>query len=329
MVNERKQGWIATRGESVTETEFDRPEIQQGGDEMIQLGVGVQGDHIQTQVSAFETLIGRPVDATRHYQDWPTTTKNAKGELVNLIVDADVLASVAAGKSPLIVWHAFYPDGTGVRWADIAAGVHDADIASVAAQLKTLGTHPARFVFHHEPEDDLDSIGAQGMCGASPAEFVGAWRRVKNHLRAAGVPKTVQIGVCLMGSTYRLGGGKNPNDWIPANSSPDFIATDGYSRDESSGQKPKSFTTTFSMAHDFALDRGKPFVIEECGVTEILADPNFKAHWYDEAATLLAQWKPSLVMYSNANAANFAGQDYRIDTSPQALAAFKALVATL
>lgn len=280
----------------------------------------MQGSHIQNQVASFETLVGRKVDATRHYQNWPDT-----------VVDDDVLASVAAGKSPLIVWHPFYAAGSNIpakRWSDIAAGLYDADIMRVGAELKTLGTHPARFVFHHECEDDVDEIHKQGACGTGPAEFVGAWRRVKNHLRASGVPKTVQIGVCLMGATYR-GGHGGPDPWIPSTMSPDFIATDGYSRDASSLQKPKTFIGTFGDAYNWITARGKPFVIEECGTAELDTDPMFKAQWFNDAATLIPQWKPSLFMYSNVLAANFGGQDYRIDTSPQSLAAFKGLVAKL
>src|SRR6185369_1731941 len=94
---------------------------------------------------------------------------------------------------------------------------------------------------------------------------------------------------CLMGATFR-GGKGGPEPWIPPTMPCDFIASDGYSRDESSGQKPKSFYDVFGAAQAFAAARGKPFAIEECGVAEITTDPNFKANWYLEAIPYLQAW---------------------------------------
>ncbi len=287
---------------------------------MTKLGVGVQGNNIQGQVAAFETLIGRPVDFTRHYQNWSDP-----------LVDRDVQASLDAGKMPLIAWHPFFSKNSGtpaIRWTDIAAGKYDADIDRVITELQALGSQPVLFVFHHEPEDDVDSIAAQGACGTGPAEFVMAWKRVKARMRKA-LPKNIMLGICLMGGTYR-GGHGGPDVWCTSTVRAEFIATDGYSRDASSGQKPKPFLDVFGAAYNFATARGKPFVIQECGTAEADGDPNFKANWFKDMGTYMNQWKPYLLMYSNVLATNFGGQDYRIDTSPQALQSFNDnVVATL
>ncbi len=287
---------------------------------MTKLGVGVQGNNIGSQVTAFESLIGRPVDVTRHYQNWPDP-----------IIDRDVQASLDAGKMQLIAWHPFFSKNSGtpaIRWTDIAAGKYDADIDRVIAELQTVGSKPILFVFHHEPEDDVDSIASQGACGTSAGEFVSAWKHVKSRMRKA-LPKTIMLGVCLMGSTYR--GGKGGADvWCPSTMRADFIATDGYSRDASSGQKPKTFLSVFEAAYNVSVARGKPFVLQEVGTAEADNDPNFKANWFKDMGTYTNQWKPYLLMYSNVLATNFGGQDYRIDTSPQALQSFNDnVVATL
>jgi hypothetical protein len=196
-----------------------------------------------------------------------------------------------------------------------------------ADELRSLGAAKVRFVFHHEPEDDVDSIGAQGKCGNGPAEFVAAWTHVRSLFRDHGVGRNVKMGVCLMASTFR-GGHGGAAVWCPSTLKLDFIAVDGYTRDAGSGQKWHSFTDVFGAAHDFAASRGKPFVIEECGCAEGLT-PDLKPAWYDGAAVALASWKPSLFMYSHVYAQNFDGQDYRVDSSPESLAAFKALIGGL
>ncbi len=278
---------------------------------MTKLGVGLQGGNIASQLAGFESLIGRPVDVTRHYQNWSDP-----------IVNSDVQASIAAGKTPLIAWHPFYPRSSStpaIRWTDIAAGTYDADIDRVIAELKAVGSSPVLFEFHHEPEDDVDSIAAQGACGTGPTEFVAAWKHVKTRMRMA-LPKTIQLGICLMGATYR-GRKGGPYEWCPSTMRPDFIATDGYSRDASSAQKPKLFLDVFGDAYNFATARKKPFVIQECGTAET-ADPNFKADWFKDMGLWVNQWEPYVAMYSNYLATNFGGQDYRIDTTPQALQSF-------
>lgn len=279
---------------------------------MTKLGVGLQGHNIGSQLSDFESLIGRPVDVTRHYQNWSDP-----------IVDSEVQASIAAGKTPLIAWHPFYARSSGtpaIRWTDITAGKHDADIDRVIAELKAVGSSPVLFEFHHEPEDDVDSIAAQGACGTGSTEFVAAWKRVKARMRKA-LPTNIMLGICLMGATYR-GRKGGPYAWCPSTLRTDFIATDGYSRDASSGQNPRTFLETFGEAYTFATARSKPFVIQECGTAEVETDPNFKANWFKDMGSYVNQWKPYVAMYSNYLATNFGGQDYRIDTSPQALQSF-------
>ena len=291
---------------------------------MIQLGVGIQDTTlgIEKGTLAFEGLIGRPVDATRHYRSFDDT-----------LTSTTVASLIAIGHTPLISWHAFnnaYFHGIrnliDARWADITAGVHDAVIIQKAEELKSYGDHPIRFVFHHEPEDDVDGGGpdvGQGRCGLA-AEFAPAWRHVRRTMRAAGLGLNVRFGVCLMGATYR-GGHGGPAVWIPTSLKPDFIATDGYTRDQG---KWTSFVQVYGAAHDFAVSRGKPLVIEESGCAEGVT-PDLKPAWYDAAAATLAVWQPELYMYSNVYATNFGGQDYRIDTTPESLAAFRRLVGAL
>jgi hypothetical protein len=286
-----------------------------------EMGVGIQDRpaNIWAGVQAFEQQIapsGRSVDVVRRYRNWSDP----------LFDDAGTQA-IAAGKKCLFVPHAFEADGTSIPWADIAKRRYDDRIRAWAQELKDAGYPASYVVFHHEPEDDTTDMApaGQGRCGTT-WDFVGAFTRFYRVMRKFGVPRSIPIGVCLMGSTFRRG---HPAAWIPTTMSCDFIASDGYSRDESSGQKPKSFNDVFGAAAAFAVARNKPFAIEECGVAEITTDGNFKANWYLDAIPYLQAWKMMFFEYSNVAATNFGGQDYRIDTTPQSLDAFLQLATAL
>jgi hypothetical protein len=285
---------------------------------MTEMGVGFQGGNVWSEVQAFEKQIGRKVDVVRRYRNWSDP-----------LFDDSARSAIAAGKKCLFVPHAFEGDGMSILWDDIAAHKYDDHIRAWAQELKDAGYPASYIVFHHEPEDDTFDMApaGQGRCGTI-TNFIGAFTRFYRVMRKFGVPRTIPIGVCLMGGTFR-GGHGGPDVWIPTTMPCDFIASDGYSRDESSGQKPKSFADIFGAAQAFAVSRSKPFAIEECGVTEITTDANFKAHWYLDAIPYLKLWKMQFFEYSNVAAQNFGGQDYRIDTTPQSLDAFLKLAAAL
>ena len=283
-----------------------------------QLGVGIEDPvgGVMGGTREFETLIGRTVDATRHYRGFDDPIN---GEAVT--------ASIAGGRSPLIAWHAFNKlnNGTDARWKFIAAGLYDAVILQRADELRSLGNVPIRFVFHHEPENDIDSIGDQGKCGASPAEFAPAWVHVKRTMRSAGVGTNVKFGVCLMGTTYRKGLAPL---WIPSTMKPDFIASDGYNHGTATSAGWRSFTDIFSSALSFAASRGKLLTIEECGTVEGQTDQ--KAAWFAAASAAIKSWAVPMFMYSQVTADKpFGMMDYHVDTSASALTSFKGLVGAL
>lgn len=279
-------------------------------------GVGLQGNNIGYQLSGFETLIGLPMRVTRHYQNYSDP-----------LIDGDVQSSIDKGKIPLVSPHFFESDGSGVRWADVAAGKEDVRINSWATELKRIGNAPLWLVIHHEPEDDVDSIGAQGRCGTGPAEFVAAWKHTKKRLRSVGVPKTVQIGLCLMASTYK--GGHGGGDlWYPTNPGPDFLATDGYNRGPyDSPPKWRSFDDIYTGAFSFSAAKGRSLVIEECGCAE--GSSGQKAAWLDDALVQLRKHpQVKAFLYSHVFSAHF-NCNYSLDTTPESLAAAKRLYAGL
>lgn len=279
----------------------------------IQLGVGIQDGSggVMAGTLDFEALVGRQVDATRHYRGF---NDNLNGSAVR--------ESIAGGRSPLIAWHAFEGDGTTYKWSDISAGRYDDIIALRAQELISLGNVPIKLCLHHEPEDDVTgSLTGQGDCGA-PEDYAPYWHYVHAALRSHGVGKNVKIGVCLMGRSYHNG---QAEVFIPPDIKPDWLASDGYNHGGIGGGGWRSFTSIFQPAYFFASARGKRLTIEECGTVE--GAPGQKAAWFEEAATMLQAWDVPFYMYSHVVAHKPYGDlDYRVDTSPDSLAAFKSLV---
>ena len=295
---------------------------------MTKLGVGIQGDKITDQIQAFEQMIERPVKVVRRYQKWDDD-----------LVDDTAKWAGQTGHDAIIALESFRAGGEGIRWTDIADGVYDDDLAVKMQQLKDLAmAHPEMtiyFEFHHEPEDDVDAIAAQGACGSGPSEFLEASQYVRLFARAMGVPfrgprgkrGNVLYGHCLMGATYR-GRNRDASEWFPADMRGiQFVATDGYNRGPCEQPQPKwrTFTDVFGAAHDFATAAGKPLVIQECGLPENDVPMPSKAGWFDDAASVMKGWTNlEVFMYSHVFSTNY-NCDYHVDTSQSSLAEYRKL----
>ena len=261
----------------------------------------------QAFMDAEASLDGR-LALTRHYFGWNEPP-----------VDDFVRWSASTGRIPVISWHAFTRDGSPhVRWNDIAAGVHDERVHQVAAQIRSLDA-AVLFSFHHEPEDDIDAIGAQGRCGENGAEFVAAFDRVQGIFDAEGVDNARRLAT-LQSSTIR-GGQRNPDEWIPTTH--EWLGVDGYNRLDR-GDNWQSFEELFAPAHARATADGTGSFIQEFGCVEDPADPDAKPAWIRDARAVVKTW-PGCggLLYSHVTG-TFNGADYvyRFDTSTASKEAF-------
>ena len=130
----------------------------------------------------FEQRWGRRADLVRVFADWaqPELFSPAQKTLAR------------EGRTLLVSWGS-WAKGTGTPWRQVASGAHDALIDRRAAQVKALG-RPVLFTFQHEPENWVtDPARAAG----TPAEYCGAYRRVVQRFRAAGVTNASH-GIVMM-----------------------------------------------------------------------------------------------------------------------------------
>jgi hypothetical protein len=257
-----------------------------------------------------ESETGRKMSLTRHYHLWDET-----------VPDSFARSAAEGGRVPFVSIHAFTRDGTSIPWAQIAAGKHDAQLATWANALQSWGVK-GYLNFHHEPENDL-------ACGTN-AEFKDAFAHVRSVFDAAGVTDFTW-GVSLMASTLK-GGHGGASAWLPDPRLYQVVIVDGYNRFpvDRHAKRWRSFAEIFAPAHREAVARGKQLMIGEYGSVEQFAGGNLagsrtaKAEWLDDAVATMKTW-PELVgaIYSHTTA-NFNGKemDYWADSSADSLAAF-------
>jgi hypothetical protein len=256
-------------------------------------------------IQDFEQLIGRKLDLTRHYIRWDRS-----------LVNDPIVQSAKQGRTPFIAWHTQRLDGTWVRWADIAAGMHDRELQAQARILADWGGE-AYFVFNHEPENDP---------AGQAQDFARAFDHVRSMFENNGADRLRWVATLMRGTFQGASGGSDP--WIPETC--DLLGADGYNRgacNPSIGWE--SFSSIFDAAQKVARASGKGLVIEEWGCVEsdacVGSEPGSKAEWLREAGATIRSWpEVHAVIYSHVHA-RYGGErvDFRVTSSRSALKAYR------
>jgi hypothetical protein len=282
-------------------------------------------------LQVFEADCGRQIDVYRSYRNW--------GQALTAPTITHLLERTPPPKLYFSV-HAFL-DSKGhnvIQWADIAAGVYDADIDAYASQLMDItSVTPVYICFHHEMENE------EGKCGTAD-EFQAAYWYFRNRIQILnGVPNLTWV-ITYMGNTFR-GKHGGPERWWPSNPPPglapdQLMGIDIYNRNLCHFKGWRSFEWLTDKPWQFATEVGRPIFIGECGSVELSdcggppEDPpgTMKGQWFDDALVYLRDTGPArgytpveAVCYSNVK--GFNNGSYRIDTSDIALEHFQTFAA--
>jgi hypothetical protein len=217
------------------------------------------------------------------------------------------------GQTLVFGWSSTKQSGDSVRWADIAAGLYDADIDAKANELMAFEA-PALFVFENEPEQLLASHG-------SAADYVLAYQHIRDRFVSRGVTNLSYV-LILMAYTYRMG---RADQYYPGDGYVDVLAADGYNWYGCPGRDDPwtSFVDVFQAFNDYGMAKGKPMFIAEWGSMEDPAVPGRKAEWIGEAADTLKGWPEVKVVTYYNNGMPAGNCDWWVDSSDSALAAFQ------
>ncbi len=222
------------------------------------------------------------------------------------------LAEIASrGAVPMIGWEPWDEAGHGYRLAAIAKGHYDAYIQRSAREAKEW-EGPILVRFGQEMNGSW-APWQRGVNGTTGPRFIAAWRHIVKIFRRVGA-----TNVSWVWCPYVNNGRLPFTNFYPGDRWVDWLALDGFNWGEPISWQtfPKIFDASY---RELARIARKPIMIAEIGSDESGGD---KARWLRRA---LGHQLPRLkrvkaVVWFDAT----DGSDFRIDSSPSALDAFRA-----
>jgi beta-mannanase len=267
---------------------------------------GVPGD--LNGLQALTEATGRAPAEVMWYAAWATVPD---------FPAADAARVAATGALPQVTWEPWDPS-RGLRQstyslASIAAGKHDRYLARWADQVRAYGG-PLVLRLAHEMNGSWYPW-AEGVNGNKAGSYVKAWRHVHEVFAARGVHNVLWAwspNVPYPGSTAFAG-------LYPGDAYVDRVALDGYNwADLQAGSTWQSFAEVFGAGiTQLQALTSRPLFIGEVGCPEQGGD---KAAWVRDMFATLAE-RPEIrgvVWFDHAKEA-----DWRVDSSPASLAAFR------
>ncbi|HYN97030.1 MAG TPA: glycosyl hydrolase, partial [Pilimelia sp.] len=221
----------------------------------------------------------------------------------------------------------------GATWAEIARGDKATDrfLDRLAAHIRT--TYPEKFFFtvHHEPEDD---VRAKAGSGYTARDYAAMFRHVVRRLRAGGVDNIVTVLVHMAYAPLT----SRPwfTEMYPGDDVVDWVGFDTYAYSEP-GYGHGDFAELMNRRaggrgqwpgfYAWAERRypAKPLMVAEWGVWHSKRNPAHKARFYRSVGTQIARFPRVKALVHFDTPKNQKGWDSRVDTTPEALTAYRQL----
>jgi hypothetical protein len=266
-----------------------------------------------------EQLLGRTLDIDNHYYD-------CNGPVPTFRESWDI----SQGRIPLVSW------GRLCDKKQVADGSLDAMLGQIADGFKALG---APFFLRWAWEGDANMNQKYSYDAKT---YIAAWRHLHDIFAAHGVTNAIWVW-CPVSLDFYPPPGQTSTDptlapdhaingigaqpFYPGDDVVDWICADGYAWGPGlpSSNRQEPFQELFQAFYNWAAPHNKPIMIGETGAME--NNPGDKAHWFEAMHQSVEQHYPLIraFLYFDVVNATTANYDWRIDTSPDALAAFKAM----
>lgn len=240
-------------------------------------------------VTQLEQLLGHKLAIDAYYYKWDQSFPTASQRW-----------DVAEGRVPLISWNT-------TTLTDVSSGRADSIIVARAKALRAFG-HPVLLRWAWEMDAKAHHY--------DPAQYIAAWRHIHDVFAQQGVTNVSWVW-CPMHSAFTNG---KASQYYPGDNYVDWVCADGYAAFR--GRPYTSFASLFQPMYQFGVAHHKPMMIGEFGVEE--RGPGQKAQWIEQAAEDLATRFPQIraAIYFDST----RDADWRLQSSPQAVAAFRSLV---
>ncbi len=254
-------------------------------------------------LTTLESSLGFKFAATKWYSDWPDPFDQSTASLI-----------AGQNKIPELSWQP-QVNGQGVDYQAVVNGQYDSYLNTFAASVKQY-EQPLRISLAPEMNGDW-TPWALGQNKNTASQHIAFYRHVVDRFRAASVTNVSWIwapNVHYPGEIY-----PSFASYYPGDAYVDIIGFDGYNwgtvQSETAWQ---TFDQVFGSSYNDILSLStRPILIMETGSTELGGN---KAAWISDMFHQMATHPRYLgVTWFNMNKET----DWRIDSSPAALAAFK------
>jgi len=262
------------------------------------------------ELASYTAMVGQAPRALMWYRQWNEP----------LVAGGELQATAQRGITPIITWEPYDPaNPTDPRYglAQIAAGAWDRYITQSAQAAQATGV-PMLINLAPEMNGAWEPWGP-GPAANSPAAFVAAYRHVVEIFRGVGAtnvgwiwaPNTDPNAQAVYGSYY------------PGDGYVDWVGLDGYNFGTTSPDGWLTPAQLFGRSYLALVGlTTKPVIIAETASSELGGD---KAAWINQLAQTIPSAFPRVraVVWFQRNKET----DWRVNSSPTALAAFQGLAA--
>ena len=272
-------------------------------------------------VSGLESEVRRRPALLMWYQEWD-------GEPDFPVADVSWLYD--RGIVPMISWEPWKPpdvfgdlvvDQPQYRLARIAEGAFDSYVARYAAEIKQFGG-PVMMRPFHEMDGFWYPWGGT-VNENTPADYVAAWRHVHDIFERVGATNVTWIWSVNHVTVPDTPENQIQNYW-PGSRYVDWVGLSGFNWGTASPLSVwKGFDGVNMERYRQLLPYGKPIVLTETGAPEVGGD---KPAWIRDSFAAMLDHYPRLraVIWYDKRDSDI--RDWRIDSSPEALAAFRRAV---
>jgi beta-mannanase len=247
---------------------------------------------------------------------------------------AAIIAIMRRGKVPMITWEPWDPgnnarfvvdpgEQVSYRLANINAGVYDEYITQWAGSLRAIGGPIMLRPMHEMNGNWYPWSGTTN--GNKPSDFVKAWKHIHDIFVREGATNVTWVWSINHESVPRSVE-NTYSAYYPGDAYVDWTAISGFNRGTSQADsKWISFRDMYRAPLSYLRGVGKPICISEIST---LGRPTARAAWIADAYKEI-QLSPEIkaVVYFDSEEQTTEPQDWRIETSSEALAAYSTSVA--
>lgn len=278
-------------------------------------------------LDGFERQAGKPASIVMWYQPWSPKNRN--------LFDAAACADMwRRGKVPLITWEPWDPGNVpnklrdpaeqpSYRLSNITAGRFDGYIRTWARGIKAAGGPVMLRPFHEMNGNWYPWAGT--VNGNDPVQFSAAWRHVHDIFEKEGA-----TNVTWVWSVNQISIPNTPANrfaaYYPGDAYVDWVGASGFNWGAAvPGGSWTPWETRFGESVPYLETLGKPIIIDEMASVE---QGGSKAAWIREAYDRIRQHPKvkAVVYFDDVEHQQGLTQDWRVNSSPASLAAFRAAV---